>query len=595
MKRKTSGKTAVLLSAAAAVTACASIAAYSADTRVNSSFIAEAAADTVSFDPSDGTLTLRGRVDRDEFAKEVTPPDVKAVKAEAGTVLPEYSAGLFTMMSSCTSFDLKNADTAGVHNMSGMFNGCSAVKALDLSGWDTGNVTEMASMFSNCTSLESVDLSSFDTSNVVHMTAMFMSCPELKAIDVSGFDTRKTESFADMFCGCRKLRRIDTSGFRTYRAKNVQAMFSDCEKLVSLDLSGFDIAELPAESKLALFSGANDLRSLKLGSSFGDMTEDMGLVNSENGWADTSTPGTRISGSKAYAVIPGSGKLSSYQHIGMKTDCISGASLILDGTIGLNYYVSFAPGTTEEQKKNAYIIFEGSCSENGKKINLTGSSAACHVAAKNTGDPIKASLYIDGETYDIKSLSVKDYAGIILSKPEIYSKEQELVKALLNYCGSAQKLFGYDAPYVNEGISFTGSTFDHRSSFIPPDPISGLSYYGSSLLLKSETTQRHYFSLTGGKITDYTFTVSGIPAVPVQYDDSNYYYIDRPNINAASLGDAATITVTKGSEKMSFRYSPMDYVSTVLAEDSIQSAELKNTAVALFWYSRAALKYASRA
>ena len=80
----------------------------------------------------------------------------------------------------------------------------------------------------------------------------------------------------------------------------------------------------------------------------------------------------------------------------------------------------------------------------------------------------------------------------------------------------------------------------------------------------------------------------------MRYDDSNYYYIDRPNINAASLGDAATITVTKGSEKISFRYSPTDYVSTVLAEDSIQSAELKNTAAALFWYSKAALKYAGR-
>ena len=595
MKRRTFRKTVALLFAATVI--ADNIAVSPCITSVQSNRLCvDAAADTVSFDASSGTLTLKGEVNRDEFTSEVDASAVKKVVAEVGTVFPGYSAGLFSTMTGCTTFDLKNADTSNVHNMSAMFYGCSSVKELDLSGWNTSAVTDMAGMFSNCTALEKVDIGNFDTSNTIQMTAMFMSCPNLTEADVSGFDTRKTESFANMFYGCKNLRKIDTSGFLTYRAKSVQFMFADCENLISLDLSGFETAELSEDSKASMFSGASGLRSLKLGSGFGSLNEDMRLDNSGKGWADANDPNTCISGNSFFASADIGGKEIFLQHRGMKENIISGASLILDGTIGLNYFVSFSGDLTDEQKSSAYIVFEGNCSENGQALSLSGSSVTCHVAAKNTGDKIKAALYIDGQAADIKSLSVKDYADIILANPETYPKEQELVKALLTYCGNAQRLFGYnESSPVDEGIFYTGSPFSYTTVFTQPDPISGLAYHGSSLLLRSGTSQRHYFKLAGGNISDYTFTLSGSTAKPVQYEDSDYYYIDRDNINAASLEDAATVTVTKGSEELSFRYSPMDYVSTVLSEDSIQSDELKNMALSLYWYSNAALKYAGRA
>ena len=104
---------------------------------------------------------------------------------------------------------------------------------------------------------------------------------------------------------------------------------------------------------------------------------------------------------------------------------------------------------------------------------------------------------------------------------------------------------------------------------------------------------RHYFKLTSGSISDYTFICSGDAAIPKRYNDTDYYYIDSNEINAASLDERVTITVRKGKERMSFRYGAMDYIKDVLDGNDEQSQELKDTALSLYWFNKAAATYSS--
>ena len=70
----------------------------------------------------------------------------------------------------------------------------------------------------------------------------------------------------------------------------------------------------------------------------------------------------------------------------------------------------------------------------------------------------------------------------------------------------------------------TLASFDKQISGDLPE---GITYYGSSLLLESNTTMRHYFKVAEG--TD-------VSALSFSGSKGNYYYIDIPNICAENLG-----------------------------------------------------------
>ena len=117
----------------------------------------------------------------------------------------------------------------------------------------------------------------------------------------------------------------------------------------------------------------------------------------------------------------------------------------------------------------------------------------------------------------------------------------------------------------------------------------GLSFYGTSLLLKEQTTIRMYYQLTEGNIEDYKFAIDGKEVQPIQSGDSNIYYIEMNNIAAQDLEKAHVFTT--GSITIS-NYSALSYVNKAL--DSEKSSENnKKAAEALYLYWRAAEAYFS--
>ena len=79
--------------------------------------------------------------------------------------------------------------------------------------------------------------------------------------------------------------------------------------------------------------------------------------------------------------------------------------------------------------------------------------------------------------------------------------------SMLNYGAAAQEMFAYhqDLP-ANEKLSEEERAFDQNIDFRPyqytletDDSVTGITYYGSSLLLKSRTAVRDYFTLAEGR------------------------------------------------------------------------------------------------
>ncbi|MCL2595942.1 MAG: BspA family leucine-rich repeat surface protein, partial [Promicromonosporaceae bacterium] len=129
-------------------------------------------------------------------------------------------------MTSLTTLDVSNWNTANVWNMNSVFAGAVNLTALDVSNWDTSSATTMWWMFSNNASLTELDVSRWDTSNVTHMTGMFNGASGLTGIDVSNWDTSSALIMQSMFAGASGIRALDLSNWDTSSVTNMTAMFN---------------------------------------------------------------------------------------------------------------------------------------------------------------------------------------------------------------------------------------------------------------------------------------------------------------------------------------------------------------------------------
>ena len=174
-------------------------------------------------------------------------------------------------------------------------------------------------------------------------------------------------------------------------------------------------------------------------------------------------------------------------------------------------YLEFKIGG-QTYKINASDVAE--VNENGKTLY----KFSCPVIAAQISDTIETRIVIDNKTEEEYLYSVKEYATELLSKSNEYPAETiKLVKALLNYGTAVQNFFKYnsDKP-ANDGLSDTdkavaAADFEEYKAVIKTDSengqSNGLTYYGSSLICKSEMTVRHYFMVNEGcDINNYKFS-----------------------------------------------------------------------------------------
>ena len=284
-----------------------------------------------------------------------------------------------------------------------------------------------------------------------------------------------------------------------------------------------------------------------------------------------------------------------------------GRSITLKDNIDVNYYMEMSDSVFEH---DAYLEFK----IDGQTYKLNASDAAevnengktlykfsCPVNAAQMSDTIETRIVIDNKTKEEYSYSVKEYATELLSKSNEYPAETvKLVKALLNYGTAAQTFFKYntDNP-ANAGLSDTdkavaAADFEEYKAVIKTDSANGqsngLTYYGSSLICKSEMTVRHYFMVNEGcDINNYKFSYvnadgNEVSLTPKKASDG-VYCVDINGIMARNLNSNYACKVTGKNKACIFEldYGPFSYSQKVINSGN-SSEELKNLVNALYWY-----------
>ena len=284
-----------------------------------------------------------------------------------------------------------------------------------------------------------------------------------------------------------------------------------------------------------------------------------------------------------------------------------GRSITLKDNIDVNYYMEMSDSVFEH---DAYLEFK----IGGQTYKLNASDAAevnengktlykfsCPVNAAQMSDTIETRIVIDNKTEEEYSYSVKEYATELLSKSNEYPEETiKLVKALLNYGTAAQTFFKYNTGKpANAGLSDTdkavaNADFAAYKAVIKTDSANsqsnGLTYYGSSLICKSEMTVRHYFVLdNGGDINNYKFSYIDadgyeVSLTPKKASDG-VYCVDINGIMARNLNSNYACKVTGKNKACIFEldYGPFSYSQKVINSGN-SSDELKNLVNALYWY-----------
>ena len=291
-----------------------------------------------------------------------------------------------------------------------------------------------------------------------------------------------------------------------------------------------------------------------------------------------------------------------------------GRSITLKDNIDVNYYMEMSDSVFEH---DAYLEFK----IGGQTYKLNASDAAevnesgktlykfsCPVNAAQMSDTIETRIVIDNNTKEEFSYSVKEYASELLLKSSEYPTEiVKLVKALLNYGTAAQTFFKYNTDKPANAIlsdtdkAVAAADFDAYKAVIKADSangaIDGLTYYGSSLICKSEMTVRHYFILDNGSdINNYKFSYMDtdgyeVSLTPKKASDGGVYCVDISGIMACSLNKNYVCRVTgmDNSQTIELDYGPLSYAYSV-ANSKDSSKELMNLMNALYMYSEMASK-----
>lgn len=595
---------------------------FSALKKADQCFVGDGALETVDFTGSSFTAaeTLSSM-----FANCYKLTSVKGLSVNS-PVLQTVSRMFFNCVA-LPVLDLSGFRTDSVTDFTGMFESCCALTELDLSSFRTDRAETLHGMFLQCCSLRSLDLSMFNTANVTDTAAMFEACSSLRSLNLSSFFTGKVTEASLMFAYCSRLKKLNIPGFSFDSTVSVSSMFRNCYDLTELDISGFESSKL--SNTVNLFAGLDHLEKLTLGAGFTEIDSGMRLPHPVFGWVNEKDPDTVVSEEYQNA-----DEVTLLQNEGQNTYLsrggygqITGTKLLMtvDGSVGLRFYGTLSEYMDADDRALGDVWFHMYDSKESisHRVRATKVTDGIYYAdftlpAKNMADEIEADLYFysrrvidldEGETpaagawsgeLDRVYYSVRDYANIILSDPVTYGKEQNIVKAMLTYGGAAQRHFGNYEPQspvygacADLGISYTGPALETVNAFAKPAPLSGLSYFGSSVVLDSLTVQRHYFRLTGGTISDYAFTVDDEPVTPELHTDSGLYYIETRGVSALRLYDELEISAVStkdAAQRMDFKYSALDYIRL-----GVENGRLKDTAAeaakALGWLALEAKNY----
>ena len=261
-------------------------------------------------------------------------------------------------------------------------------------------------------------------------------------------------------------------------------------------------------------------------------------------------------------------------------------NIALADDIRANYFVTLDDRITEGKIQVTVASDTLSYSLNELSKNDNGQyEISVNLAAAQMTDDIAIQAVCDDVVSAAKTYSIRQYAEYILTN-HYDDDTAALVKAMLNYGAAAQTYFGYNtaklanAGYESENIAEIPAV---DSSNMVSGRVSGISFYGASVVFESKIAVRFYFNVSGN-VADYAFSVGSNPELK-----DGKYYVEVSAINPQDYGKEITLTVSSGDEAMTVTYSPLAYISRMYHKTA--NADLKNLLGALYGYHLTAEEY----
>ncbi len=270
-------------------------------------------------------------------------------------------------------------------------------------------------------------------------------------------------------------------------------------------------------------------------------------------------------------------------------------SLLLEGTIGLKFYVQFDPTVDDSvvAAATANALFDG----NTYPVTLEKAdnveddrtyTATFYVAAKEMDKNVRITVST-ADYSNYYEASVKTYVNYINANAVDYADCLEVVNEMYNYGQYSKNYFTGETITPSPDLSNVAISVSNAYRPNLTGSVSGVTFYGSSLLLESTTSIRHYFRFDNG-VDPYSFTYVVNGQTVQLKQNSKGYFIEIENIIARNLGTNYSASVSKNSQTMTVVYAPMSYVKSIV-ENAGSNANLVNLSKALYNYFSAAIAY----
>ena len=338
-------------------------------------------------------------------------------------------------------------------------------------------------------------------------------------------------------------------------------------------------------------------------------------VTASDGWAWRfgGLPKNRASGGEiVYSIAedPVEGYITEIHGYDVTNTIVSrvyGYNVNLKGRIGLNVYLFIPQRVLQDSGLTVTLDGESFPVASTKTRTVDGLTLyqfSVDKAAKEMNDLVTVRLYgSDGpETLFWRDMDVTE-TGWSYSIQTYIDRTREtssdplllaVVNAMSDFGSLAQTYFHYNeancAPVEGNPASVTPEDLAPYEAKLTLDKAEGVTYAGSSLVLKSGTIIRHYFTIDEGLVSDYTFKIGSKKVTPVETADG--WMIEIPDVYARYLDNMYTVTVT-GSEGrvLTLKYSALSYAYKVVANE--EDADLVALVKAMYLYNRAAETYFS--
>lgn len=312
-----------------------------------------------------------------------------------------------------------------------------------------------------------------------------------------------------------------------------------------------------------------------------------------------------------------------------------GNTATLSSEISLDFYFD----NTEAESKLHHIDFTWDVANSSSGSEVTNSKsktvaladmstqsgtnykiASCPIAAAEMTSTVTATAYDEnGTVLDTATNSVKGYASELLSKTasELNQSDQKhtamcnLVKAMLNYGASAQRLFSRNTSnYANVDMGYTEAELSSADletektaitslakqtvADISGDFFTGAKYYQSNLVLNGKTSYTIYF--TGlGSISSVTATV-GTNNTPYSVENStsgSLAVVKVKDLTPVDLMEDIVLSITVSDVSKNATFNVADYMYFALDPTVNTDENLADTVRHIYRYSTAASAYAS--